>query len=169
MTTETVTRQEMAEALKKESGRTEKAMADLAKGLLRLLGLEPQAEMGQTPWLNSSVAKGSLADLDKLSTTVYELAQERQASKAQVGRESQHPPGLCTSASCETCVPQRQKLAKAARETAMVQAGEEIDLACDYSMVPSLRDHLTTVLDVYRKAGQPGLKREQDFLISVED
>ena len=39
MTTETVTRQEMVEALRKETDRTEKAMADLARGLLRLLGL----------------------------------------------------------------------------------------------------------------------------------
>lgn len=66
MTTEQVTRQEMAEALRKEADRTEKAMAHLARGLLKLLGLEPTAEMGQTPWLSSSIAKGSLADLDKL-------------------------------------------------------------------------------------------------------
>ncbi len=75
MTTGTVTRQEMAEALRKESDRTEKAMADLARGLLKLLGLEPTAEMGQTPWLSSSTAKGSLADLDKLSATVYQLGE----------------------------------------------------------------------------------------------
>lgn len=168
MTTETVTRQEMAEALRKESDRTEKAMADLARGLLKLLGLEPTAEMGQTPWLSSSIAKGSLADLDKLSATVYQLGQEHEALKANLGQENQHPSGLCTSASCETCVPQRQRTAKTARELALSQAGDEIDLACEYSMVPSLRDHLTTVLDVYRKAGQPGLKRDQEILISVE-
>ena len=51
MATETVTRQEMAEALRKESDRTEKAMADLARGLLKLLGLEPTAEMGSDPRL----------------------------------------------------------------------------------------------------------------------
>ena len=67
MTTATVTRQVMSEALKKETERAEKAMADLASGLLRLLGLEPTAEMGGTPWLNSSTAKGSLADRGKLS------------------------------------------------------------------------------------------------------
>ena len=168
MTTETVTRQEMTEALRKESDRTEKAMADLARGLLKLLGLEPTAEMGQTPWLSSSTAKGSLADLDKLSTTVNQLGEEHEALKAQLRQEIQHS-GLCTSASCETCVPQRQRTAKTARELALTQAGDEIDLACEYSMVPSLRDHLTTVLDVYRKAGQPGLKRDQELLVSVED
>ncbi len=36
MTTETVTRQEMAEALNKGSNRTEKAMADLTRSLLEL-------------------------------------------------------------------------------------------------------------------------------------
>ena len=169
MTTETATRQEMAEALKKEAERTEKAMAELGRGLLTLLGLEPTAEMGPTPWLNSSIAKGSLADLDKLWATVYQLAEEHEALKAHVGQENRHPSGLCTSASCETCVPQWQRTAKAARELALAQAGDEIDLACDYSMVPSLRDHLTTVLDVYRKAGQPGLKRDQELLVLVEE
>ena len=122
MTTETVTRQEMAEALRKESDRTEKAIAELGRGLLKLLGLEPTAEMGQTPWLSSSIAKGSLADLDKLSATVYQLAEEHEALKAHVGQENQHPSGLCTSTSCETCVPQRQRTAKTARE--LGQAGQ---------------------------------------------
>ena len=88
MTTETVTRQEIAAALRKESDRTEKAMADVARGLLKLLGLEPTAEMGQTPWLSPSTAKGSLADLDELSATVYQLAKEHDTLKAHEGPRS---------------------------------------------------------------------------------
>ncbi len=57
MTTDAVTRPEMADALRKESERTEEARVYVARGLLKTLGLEPKAEMGQARWLSDSTAK----------------------------------------------------------------------------------------------------------------
>ena len=89
MTTETVTRQEMAEALRKESERTEKGMADLARGLLTLLRLEPMAEMGKTRLF----VKSCFGDPDRIrghmcntSTSWRRYAREAGCHAPRVGR-----------------------------------------------------------------------------------
>ena len=61
---ETVTRQEMAEALGKEAERTEKAMAELATGLLKLLGWSRRPRWaGPRPFV-----KSCFGDPDRIRT-----------------------------------------------------------------------------------------------------
>ena len=162
MAQETVTREEM-----------EKAMNKMGAGFMKVLGITPTAEMGQTPWLPTSpdAEIAPVLDVGKLADIVQDLKHDQDKIVASMGQLG-HGAGLCDDlVNCPPCRDQRRvfatKLAPQIERAALAQAGTEIDQACQWAKVPQLRDQVSQVVSAYRLAGSPGAE-DTDFEIIIE-
>ena len=158
MSNETMNRQEIEEAL-------ETTMT----GFLKMLGVTLSAEMGQTPWLNTSDGKSQqqpVIDLTDMAKRLHDLALTQEV----LMHQTSHPYGLCDEQTCPPCRDQRrflaQNIASQVESAAFAQAGTEIDKACEWGKAPELRAKLMQVLEGYRSAGRPGFdESELEFTI----
>ena len=159
---DTVTQEQMGQAMDK-----------MGLGLLKILGITPTAEMGQTPWLSTSsdAEIEPIIDVDKMADLLHGLEHNQQQIVAKMGQLS-HGPGLCDDlVNCPPCRDQRRvfatKLAPQIERVTLAQAGTEIDQACQWAKVPELRDQVSQVVSAYRLAGSPGAE-DANFDIIIE-
>lgn len=163
MTQETVTPEEMRQFLDTSM-----------EGLLKMLGVNPSAEMGQTPWLPTEGGGDHLPviDLDKMGDLIHSLEHNQQQIVAKMEQQLGHGPGLCDEIlKCPPCRDQRRvfatKIAPEIERATLAQAGSRIDRACEWAKVPELRDQISRVMEAHELAGSPGLE-DSDFQIIIE-
>ena len=159
---ETVTQDQMGQAMNK-----------MGIGLLKMLGITPTAEMGQTPWLPTSpdAELEPIIDVDKMADLLHGLEHNQEQIVAKMGQLG-HGPGLCDETlKCPPCRDQRRvfatKIAPQIEKAALAQAGSKIDRACEWAKVPELRDQISRVMEAYDLAGSPGFE-DADFEIIIE-